>query len=94
MSNVKDLQRVYKKDGAGNTYRVQQTVYKGQIMNCRPILKDPNFTLDNINTMKARETDVWVITFPKSGKMFFYSLMAVSVYNVKSDDTFQFLYLF
>ena len=68
MSNPRDLQRVYKKDGAGNTYRVKQTVYKGEIMNYHPILADPNFTFDNIHTMKVRETDVWVITFPKSGK--------------------------
>ena len=68
MLNVKDLQKVYKKDGAGNTYRTQQTIYKGEIFDYPVGLADPCYILENIHTMKARKTDVWCITYPKSGK--------------------------
>ena len=68
MLTPRNLHEVYKKDGAGNTYCVKQTVYKGEILNYPPGFTDMGIVMDSVHTMEKRDTDVWLISFPKSGK--------------------------
>ena len=69
MSAVQDLGKVYKKDGEGNSYYLQQTVYKGQIINYQPFFSDAAFVLESLHLMVSRTSDVWLISHPKSGRM-------------------------
>ena len=70
MASARDLQWVYKKDALGNSYRVGQTVYQGQIFNYPPVFQDQSILLKNIHLMESRENDVWFISYPKSGKVY------------------------
>ena len=67
MPTTTDFKKVFKKDGEGNAYRIQQTVYKGQIINYEPPSGDLAVVLDQLPLMKSRRTDVWLLTHPKSG---------------------------
>ena len=69
MSATQDLGKVYKKDGEGNTYHVQQTVYKGKIINYAPFFTDAAFVLESLHLMESRTSDVWLISHPKSGSL-------------------------
>ena len=69
MSANQDLGKVYKKDAEGNTYYIQQTVYKGQIINYFPLFSDAAFVVESLHLMESRASDVWLISHPKSGSM-------------------------
>ena len=69
MSAIQDLGKVYKKDAAGNTYYIQQTVYKGQIINYFPVFSDAAFVLESLHLMESRASDIWLISPPKSGSV-------------------------
>ena len=69
MSDIQDLRKIYKKDGEGNTYYIQQAVYKGQIINYPPAFSDAAFILENIHFMESRASDIWLISHPKSGSV-------------------------
>ena len=63
-----DLDKVYKKDAIGHTYVVKQTVHEGKIKYYNPDFIDPCYRLSKTDSMEMRDSDIWLITYPKSGK--------------------------
>ena len=64
-----DLEKVYKKDAIGNTYVVKQTVHDSSIKTYIPDFTDPCYMLNMVENMEMRESDIWLITYPKSGNV-------------------------
>lgn len=70
------------KDAEGATMTLGETDYQGQTLTHDILFSEMVTTLDNLSSYTGTHSDVWVVSFPKSGQALFYFKKCCVLYSI------------